>query len=382
MLLCLAVSGTKNFIFDEVGSLMRKYFIDNIRWLCILMLFPFHIFRIYNSFMEGFYVEGQDVILTTGFIVAMSPWFMPLLFVIAGISSSYALNKKTNGEYVKERIYKLFIPLIAGILVVVPAQTYFAERFHNGYTGGYLYQYVLFFTGPTDLTGYRGGFTPAHLWFILYLFVISIVALPLMSAYKNSKRKILPEKIPFWLLPLLFIFPMLMNPILNFGLSVGEYFAFFMLGYFILSRDSFVQKLDQYRYHLLIVCFVFMILSISAWLLQLFGIFELPQIAIRVLLSLYGWLAILTILGLGNHYLNFRNKWTDYLSVSSFPVYIFHQTWIIVVAYFIILATYNIPLQMVLILLASSLLTYATYELVRRIPYIRFLFGIKPNQNK
>jgi len=343
------------------------------------MLFPFHIFRIYNSFMEGFYVEGQDVILTTGFIVAVSPWFMPLLFVIAGISSAYALNKKTNGAYIKERIYKLLIPLIVGILLVVPAQTYFAERFHNGYTGGYFYQYVLFFTGPTDLTGYRGGFTPAHLWFILYLLVISIVALPIMSAYKNSKRKIAPEKISMWLLPLFFTAPLLMNPILNFGLSVGEYFAFFMLGYFILSNDLLIQKLDKYRFSLLLVSIALMVIHASAWLLQLYGIFELPQIAMRTFSSLYGWLAVLTILGLGNHYLNFRNKWTNYLSVSSFPVYIFHQTWIIAVAYFIILTIDNVPLQMSLILLASSLLTYATYELFKRMPYIRFLFGIKPD---
>ena len=94
------------------------------------------------------------------------------------MSSAYAPDKRTNCEYVKERIFKLLIPFVVGTLVVVPAQTYFAERFHNGYTGGYLHQYVLFFTGPTDLTGYRGGFTPAHLWFLLYLFIISVAALP------------------------------------------------------------------------------------------------------------------------------------------------------------------------------------------------------------
>jgi len=330
--------------------------------------------------MEGFYVEGQDVIATTGFIVAVSPWFMPLLFVIAGISSTYALNKRTNRAYIKERIYKLFIPLIAGILLAVPAQTFFAERFHNGFTGGYLYQYILFFTGPTDLTGYRGGFTPAHLWFILYLFVISIIALPIMSMYKNVKRKLAPEKISLWLLPLLGIIPLLMNPILNFGgMSVGMYFAYFMLGYWVLSSDALIQKLDRLRFPLLLVSVAFMTIHVGVvWLLQLYGVVELPQIAMQIFMAIYGWLAILTILGLGNHYLNFRNEKTDYLSASAFPVYIFHQTWIIVVAYFILLMIANVPLQMGLILVISVLITYATYELVKRIPGVRFLFGIKP----
>jgi len=333
--------------------------------------------------MEGFYVEGKDVIATTSFIVAMAPWFMPLLFVIAGVSSSYALNKRTNRAYVKERIYKLLIPLIAGILLVVPPQTFFAERFHNGFTGGYLYQYILFFTGPTDLTGYRGGFTPAHLWFILFLFIISIIALPIMSIYKNSNRKLSPEKIPLWLLPLLGIIPFLMNPILNFGgMSVGMYFAYFMLGYFILSCDALIQKLDRHRFPLLAISVVCMATHVVVmWLLQLRGVIEVPQIVVQVFMMTYGWIAILAILGLGNHYLNFRNEKTDYLSASAFPVYIFHQTWIIVAAYFILLAVDNVPLQMGLILVVSVLLTYATYELVKRIPGVRFLFGIKTSRN-
>jgi peptidoglycan/LPS O-acetylase OafA/YrhL len=357
---------------------MRKYFVDNIRWLCILMLFPYHIFRIYNSFMMDFYVEGQDVVLTTGFIVATTPWFMPLLFVLAGISSAHALNKITNKEYIKERMYKLLIPLVVGILLVIPAQTYFAERFHNDFTGGYFYQYILFFTSPTDLTGYRGGFTPAHLWFILYLFVISIVALPIMTIYKNSKRKLAPDKISVWALPPLFILPLLMTPILNFsGLSVGRYFAFFLLGYLILSSDTIINKLSRVRLLMSVILVVLMVLHVGAWLLSLYGIFELSEIAVYAFSIFYGWFAILTVLGLGNHYLNFRNRGTDYLSASSFPVYIFHQTWIVVVAYYILSAIESISLQMILILISSFLLTYATYELCRRIPGIRFLFGIK-----
>jgi len=356
---------------------MRKHFIDNIRWLCILMLFPFHIFRIYTSFMEGFYVEGANVVGTTAFIVATAPWFMPLLFVLAGISSAYALNRKTSGAYVKERVNKLLIPLIAGLLLVVPAQTYFAERFHNGYTGGYFAQYILFFTGPTDLTGYRGGFTPAHLWFIFYLFVISLIALPIMVWYQKSKRKLSPEKISLWILPLFCVIPLLMSPILDLGESLGRYFAYFMLGYFLLAKDGLIEKLDRRRIPLLLTSLTLMAFYVGMWLLSLHDTVAVPMLFFDVFAGIYGWIAILTILGLGHRYLNFRNRGTDYLSASSFPVYVFHQTWIIVVGYYILQIIDNVPLQMGLILMSSVLLTYGTYELCRRIPGVRFLFGIK-----
>ncbi len=359
--------------------IVRKYYIDNIRWLCILLLFPYHTFMIYNSFGENFYIKGPDVISTTGFIIATSPWFMPLLFVIAGISSAYALQKKTADQYRKERIYKLLIPFLFGLLLIVPAQTYFAERFHNQYAGGYLQQYILFFTKPTDLTGNTGGFTPAHLWFILYLFNISLVALPIMVAYQSARKKLQPNKLSILSVLSMFIIPLAMTPILDIGgKSFGEFFSFFMLGYLLLSNEELLLKLDQHRFVLLIISAICMVGRLALWVLWWRNIYQAPQIAFDVFTSLYGWSAVLCILGLGRHYLNFRNKLTDYLSASSFPVYLFHQTWLIAVAYYVVAFVHSIAIQMLLIMLISLMLTYATYEVCRRIPITRFLFGIKP----
>jgi len=356
----------------------RKYFIDNIRWICIMMLFPYHTLMIYNAFDESFYIKGKDIVGTSAFMITSYPWFMPLLFVLAGVSSAYALRKRKPAEYVKERIYKLLIPFICGLLLLVPAQTYFAERFHNGYTGGYWQQYILFFTKPTDLTGYTGGFTPAHLWFILYLFVISLIALPIMLIYKNAKRKPAFEKIPSWALPALFIVPLVMVPVLDIGgKSVGEYFAYFMLGYLLLSNDDIIQKLDKRRIPLLISSIILMAVYVILWVLWKKDIFQTHQLIWGVFMRLYGWTAILAVLGLGSHYLNFRNRVTDYLSVSSFPVYLFHQSWLVAVAYYVFSFTDNIPVQMAVIMLLTFPLTYVTYEICRRVPGVRFMFGIK-----
>ena len=362
---------------------MRMNFIDNIRWLCILVLIPYHTFMIYYPGGLQFYIEGQSIFGTSALISALSPWFMPLLFSLAGISSYYALQKRTPLAYTKERILKLLIPLIAGILLVVPAQTYIAERFHNGFTGSYFYQYVLFFTGPTNLIGTRGGFTPAHLWFILYLFVISMIALPLMIAYKNSKMKFYIDKTPMILLMAMFVLPLVLTPVLNIGMSVGRYFGFFILGYLFLSTDSLLEKLDKYRIQLLIISMICMIGNLFVFYLYLHdNLNALAPIFIFIIFrSFYGWAAILAILGFGRHYFNFRNKVTDYLTVSSFPVYIFHQTWVVVAAYWIFMLTDNAFTQIVLIILASFVLTYATYEICKRIPGLRFLFGIKTKNN-
>lgn len=96
------------------------------------------------------------------------------------------MEKRSSKEYIKERIKKLLITCISGVLLIVPIMTYFAEKFHNGYDGGYFNQYILFFTKKTDLSGFTGGFTPGHLWFLLCLFVISLIALIVVQLKKNT----------------------------------------------------------------------------------------------------------------------------------------------------------------------------------------------------
>ena len=353
---------------------MRKYFIDNIRWLCVLFLFPYHTFMVFNSFGESFYVKGANVEITTIFIIAAYPWLMPLLFLVAGISSAYALQKRTSTEYIKERVFKLLIPFVFGVLLLVPVQTYFAEIFHNGYAGNYFEQYILFFTKITDLTGYNGGLTPAHLWFILYLFIISLIALPIMHFYQKSAKKLPVHKITLPVLLPLFLIPGFSQMILDIGgKSLGEYFAWFLLGYFLVSCETLQEKLQKYR-------FLLLGLSIPCAIIHTFygeAINDYNFIIYEVLYSFYAWVTILAILGISRKYFNFTNRATAYLSKSSFGIYVLHQQWIVITAYFALKLTDNIQLQMVLITTASTVLTFLNYELFKRIIVTRFAFGLK-----
>ena len=166
---------------------MRKYYIDNLRWLCIILLLPFHAAMAWNSWGEGNYIYYEPSRILSSFIMMISCWYMPLLFVLAGVSAKYALAKRSYGTFVKERVQKLLIPLITGILTVVAIMTYYADRSLNDYQGSFLQHYRIFFTRFTDLTGYDGGWTPAHLWFLLYLFVISLVCLGIIALQRKVK---------------------------------------------------------------------------------------------------------------------------------------------------------------------------------------------------
>ncbi|MCR8645515.1 acyltransferase family protein [Paenibacillus sp. N1-5-1-14] len=353
---------------------MRKHFIDNLRWIVVLLLFPYHTFMIYNTFGESFYIKGPDISITSTFIVATWPWIMPLLFTVAGISSAYALKKRSTLEYLNERVTKLLVPLIFGILLLIPIITYYAERFHNGYTGNYFEQYILFFTKPTDLTGYHGGFTPGHLWFILYLFVISLVALPIMTRYEKTNRKLPISKINLPILLTLFIIPFVSQVVLDIsGKSIGEYFAFFLIGYFVLSDEQIQQMLDKYRYLLTLIFLVGMVFILICFNNK----FNVNGLLFDLIEEFYAFCGILALLGMSRRYLNFINSVTDFFSKTSFTVYLFHQIWIAIVAFYIFKLTQQTALQIILILVGSVPFTFFTYYICRKFSVTRFMFGIK-----
>ena len=353
---------------------MRKYFFDNLRWMSILLLFPYHTAMIYNNFGENFYIKSEAIPVISGFIEVTSPWFMPLLFVIAGVSTAYALERRSAKEYIQERVSKLLVPLTAGILLLVPLQTFYAERFHNGYKGTYLAQYLLFFTRDTDLTGYTGGFTPAHLWFILYLFIISLAALPIIRRYKKSGKKVKVEKLSLLKVLPMFLIVFVMTPIFDIsGKSIGEFFALFMIGFFILSEDTIQERLEKNRWHLFLS---FLILTATNMMIRhlwnsSYG--TLYDIFIRLL----SWIGILSLIGMGKHYMNFHNKVTDYFSRASFPIYIFHQGYVVMIGYYSLKCTSSIIVQVLFTIVGSFSATMLTYEIFKRISATRVLFGIK-----
>ena len=343
---------------------MRRHDIDNLRWMSILLLFPYHTFTLFNTWGEAYYVRMAPSRLLSLFVKICQPWFMPLLFVLAGVSTVYALRGRTPRQYLKERVRKLLVPLLAGLILVVPSLTYFAERFHNGYTGGYFAQYRRFFT-MTDLVGYHGGFTPAHLWFLAYLFVISVLALPLVL-YWQRRGAGKPWRGPVW--PW-FAAVWLCSYVLNIsGKSVGRYFALFVLGAVCIAREEVQASLERRRWALLALC------AAATALLLGTGIGGAPHAA---LFELAGWSGVLTLLGFARRRLSFESPAAAYFTAASFPIYIFHLPWIVAVAY--ALLPFGLPraASAALILTASFGLTLASYELARRVPPLRALFAIK-----
>ena len=351
---------------------MRKYYIDNIRILCILLLIPFHTAMIFNDFGESWYIHSRNNTLATLFVIGVYPWWMSVLFVLAGMSTVYALKKRTTRQYVKERFYKLFIPMLSAIVILVPAQTYLADKFFRNYQGSYFDHFPIYFA-LTDWSGYDGHFTPAHTWFMLYVFMISIISLPLMSWYNKKENKLNSAKMNMIKILPMFLIILICVPILEIGgKSVGEFAACFLLGYFVLSMEEVQDRLEKYRIPLGIAWILLIITRCILYQAQISSglVWAIEQ---RIL----SWIGILAIIALGKYYLEFNNAFTKYFAPAAFPIYFFHQTIVVIAGYFIVRHIHGTLVQYISIILISFALTILIYEICRRIIITRFLFGIK-----
>jgi peptidoglycan/LPS O-acetylase OafA/YrhL len=338
------------------------------------MLFPFHTARVFD-WWEPNYVKDATNAFSSWFIAGVGFWFMALLFIIAGFSSFAALQKRTPKQYVKERVLRLLVPLLLGLVLIVPVQGYYASLQHEGFAGNYFQFLGQYFTDFHDLSGYTGGFTPAHLWFILYLFVISLCLLPLLMRLRTPKEG--PIKPWLWLLAFIPVTAMEALPGIG-GKNPFFYAALFLLGFLLARNAAAMAWVRRIRFITLIAVIVltpgYLILAYSLdWPSQV----DLLGACMALLRNLCVWLTVLALMGLADTYLNKPAPVLNYLNGASYPVYVLHQSVLIVIAYYVVQANLSPALKFLAIMLSTLAACLALYEAFRRIAPARFILGIK-----
>ena len=358
----------------------RRHDIDWLRVLGVLVLVPFHAAQIFildpNSIM---YVKdtinSRALTRMAGFI---HMWHMPMLFFVSGSATYFALGFRSVRQYIRERFLRLFVPLIFGILTYIPLTTYIQHSKTTSLPEAYLGFFQLDFA---HLDGMNGTFTPAHLWFILYLFAFSLIGLPIFLAMRSERGKNainnLGKAIPPPLTLLLFGVPLILAAAMN---ILGDknpiyYFLVFIYGFLIPSDARFQQAIDKMTWGVLAI-------GIFAAVIQITIIHDFPEwkptwIAHGLLYEMGRWTLTLAALGLGHRFLNRGNSLLLYANEAAMPFYLLHMTFTVLVGFFVIRIDAPVIVKYPLIVLIATGSTLLAYELVRRWKITRWLIGMK-----
>jgi len=305
---------------------------------------------------------------------------MPLLFIIAGAGMWFALKRRSAGQVATERSWRLLLPMVVGMFLIVPPQVYVERIVHHQWDGGYaafLWNRVFQFR-PYP----RGDFSWHHLWFIAYLYVYALLLLPVFVWWKKRGPRFRPG---VWLyalaLPLgvneallLHRFPEAHNLVADWYVF-DHYLLLTAYGFLLGSLPgSWNWLMGQRRYA---IASGIISLVVAVTLLES-GTIEHGSPADALIANLFTWTTLLALLGYGRLYLSFENPLLQWAREATYPIYILHQTVIIIIGYFVIQQAWA-PWVKYWVVLGSTLVTcIAIYEcLIRRFALPRILFGMK-----
>jgi fucose 4-O-acetylase-like acetyltransferase len=371
----------------------RRYDIDWIRVLAVLVLFPFHTAQIFVPW--DWHLKNEELSVAVAvFAHFVHQWHMPIFFLISGAASWYALRSKTGGRYLRDRVTRLFVPLVFGMLIVCPPQLYF-ERVQEGvFSGGYFSFFPLhsFEGGPYP----EGNVSWQHLWFLAYLFLYSFAALPVFIWLKSESGQARIRRLAefcekrgvvFLLFIPLAIVRVTLEPfwpqthdLISDWMLHAYYMVVFIYGFILMADVRFTDIINRHGPIALAVGAVLM----SAYLVVRFTIgvggWDNPGwwVFITVVRSINTWMWLVAILWLGNRFLNRPGPVLKYSNEAALPVYVLHQTVIVVIGFYVVQAAWSIGWKFTVVMTTSFIATMLIYELlVRRWNPVRVLFGMR-----
>lgn len=364
---------------------MRKFYLDNVRWIIVLSVLPFHVFFVSNGLgIEGAMPGMENIRLMD--LVALylyNPWFMPLIFLISGIAARHALQKRNNKQFFKDRVDRLLVPGTIGLfvyqwissLITVYATNPAVLQDNTGLIGSFV-KYVLFAligTGP--------------LWVAQVLFICCCVLLLIRKIDKNDRIHKFCGNINLLVLISLFLIIWVASNILDFPIEayalfryrIGTNLVVFLIGYYVLSHEK-VQELVEKKSVLLSVLAIISTIVLAVYVIINSEHISNAHFTQNILTIWYLWVVILAVMGFAKKHLNKETAFTKYMSKISYGLLIVHYPILIFLC--VVIPPLGLPviLNHLLIIVLEIALSFVVYQLLSRIPIIRYcIFGYRKN---
>jgi hypothetical protein len=378
---------------QQISTSERRIDLDWVRILAFGLLIFYHVGMLYVSW--GFHIKSvHRLSWLEPVMLVVNPWRLSLLFLVSGVATRYMLGKYNLGAFVRTRSARLLIPLIFGMFVIVPPQSYLQIVESLGYPAGFADFY------GRHYLAFGAQFCPNpcivlptwnHLWFVVYLWVYTVALAgvlwlrPMLADRLGPRLAVLLTGPGLLVLPcLLFaawrllLFPAFPSTHALFGdwYNHADHATAFLIGFLLAKEGGIWRDIERQRW---------IALAVAASLFVLFillraGLVE-PSPMLRWFASsaygCYQWLAMAAVLGFARRHLTADGPVRRYLTDAIFPYYIVHQTAIIMIAHALRGSGLSAGSEAAIVISGTALTCLVTYEIARRIAWLRPLFGLR-----
>ena len=383
--------------------MQRRHDIDWVRILAFGLLVFFHVGMYYVSW--DWHVKSPHAGDALEPLMLLSvPWRMSLLFVVSGVATAYLLGKARDGggRFLGPRSWRLLLPLLFGMYVVVPPQVYYElmEKVPCGYQAGYAA-----FMGTYLRAGDFHCMAPGdcvdaptwnHLWFLAYLWVYTVVLCLLLKLAPRAMqsagawlgRRLSGPGVLLWPVAWLALARLVLvgrfestHDLVNDWYNHAQYLPMFLLGYLLAFSTGFWESMHRHRWFALAAALLAYASLIGTWYFASYSddvpLPDALRLALRVAWGIHQWCAIAAGFGFAYRFRNADSAALRYLVPAVFPVYILHQTVIVTLAHNAKALALPPLLEGPLLVLATFAACFGGYELIRRVPVLRPLFGLR-----
>lgn len=383
----------------QPDTLKRHDDLDWLRVIATLTVFLFHGARFFDQIPWEVKNAEQSLMMTL-LVALLAQWLMPFFFLLSGISMALALRVRTAGQLLRERFMRILLPyLTVGILLLIPPQEYIAALTRGDLDPRTTFpQFYLHYLSHLRLFGDDFpwlALPQMHLWYLLYLFVFSLLLLPLLLGLRTERGQrviegvaracALPGVIFLAALPVTALMSLL-DP-QGWGRDNGGwpyliYPILIIYGFVLYANDRFTAVIQQngiIALGLVGITTPFTLLLLGAYLDNSIAYGTLNYALFVGIRALNSWSWMIGLLYLGQTFLTKRTALLRYTSEAALPFYLLHQTIIVIIAFLIV--DWHLPIFPKYLLLISSafLIIVASYELlIRRVHPLRVLFGLRP----
>jgi len=380
----------------------RKHYIDWLRVLAFGLLIIFHSWRPFDHFPWHIKNEEQNFIFDM-LTMFTHGWRMFLIFLVSGAGTWFAMRSRKQA-FVMDRIKRLIVPFLFGIILIIPPQRFYEWIMLNDFSGNYLeflssypYHQLGANMGSSLLLWF--GHLGTHIWYLPFLFVMTLFTLPLFKKIQNGQfnfawlKNIMKNNFGVFILVLPMIFVrIILKPLYSEYTDWADFFVYlfpFIYGFIFMSDPEFINIIKKKMYLFLVVgliCSIYFLYTgsqspqnIQEYLHPNFSLYHI-EISIVSMLIAYSW--ILFFISFFAKHMNFKHSILIPANISILPIYILHQTLIIVIGYYVVDMDLNIFLKFAIIALTAIPASVFIYKIILTNNVLRFLFGLKTKPKK
>jgi len=370
----------------------RIHYLDWLRISAFALLILFHSWQPFNNFhwlIKSPYRTAVADVLTVFF----HTWRLYLIFFVSGVGTFLALRSRGR-KFFTDRFQRLIVPFLFGIIVVIPCQYYYQklQKQPDLLFCDFIVHYPQFIASrPYKFDLFQWLLELGiHLWYLPSLFIMTVILYPVYNGMNLSRPlKVLaqrPSLLMLFALPVLLTF-ILLKPIFPEYTSVADFITYallFLYGFvFMQEHPVALPVLHKNSGRLLIAGIVSSVLLIGCLLVPslkeaaFHPNYSINHSIVSILLGISAFSWPLYFVNLFSRRCNVSHYLLPELNKSVLPVYIIHQTIIVIGGYYIIKYTASGILQFILIVLLTALLSIPFYWVIKKFRVTRFLFGLR-----